>query len=296
MPVIRVDDLSDPRLADFRHVPDPELLRRGAIFVAEGRLVVRTLLTASRFPPRSVLLTETALASLQGAIAPRLARLPVYVVSQATIESLTGYNIHRGCLAIGERPSTSTLDTLIAGASGTAPTLVVLERVSNADNMGGVFRNAAAFGAQAVLLGPGCCDPLYRKAIRVSMGAALRVPFAHTGPWPEALARLEAAGFTVAALTPRREAMSIDAFAQRWHGGGAEDDSPRRDPMRLAVLAGSEGEGLSEEALARADVAVRIPMAEGVDSLNVATATAIALHRLAGGRSVAATDRPVTGH
>lgn len=258
----------DARLADYRHVADPELLRRGEIFVAEGRLVVRTLLTASPLATRSVLVTAPAYESLRDILDARRGALPVYVVSQDTVERVTGYNIHRGCLAIGQRPAPGALGPLLAAHSETGA-LVVLEGIGNADNMGGVFRNAAAFGVDAVVVGPGCCDPLYRKAIRVSTGAALRVPFVPAGDWPQALASLKAAGFTVAALTPQAGAVPIDEFAARRSRG-----------RRLAVVAGSESDGLSGAALSLADVRLRIPMAEAVDSLNVATATGIALHRL----------------
>lgn len=297
MATVRIDDLTDARLADYRHVPDPELLRRGEIFVAEGRLVVRTLLAQARFAVRSLLVTETAFDALCDVIEPRLASLPVYIVGQRTIQQLTGFNIHRGCLAIGERPPrvmlgeglqhmsgdawSSPEPPALPDARGEVPTarhrLVVLEHIVNADNVGGIFRNAAAFGAAAVVLGPGCCDPLYRKAVRTSMGAALRVPFVYAGEWPAALARLREAGFTVVALTPRASALSIDACLVD-SGVSRLANSPR-----IALLAGSEGPGLSAAALAAADVAVRIPMASGVDSLNVATAVGIALHRLAAG-------------
>lgn len=288
MPVERLDDLSDPRLSDYRGVPDPELLRRGEIFVAEGREVVRTLLSRSPLATRSVLVTQTAFDALRDAIEPRLATLPVFVVAQDTIEALTGFNIHRGCLAIGERPASMRLEELLGGwpdasrltgttspeRAGGRPALpdrlVVLEHIVNADNVGSIFRNAAALGADAVVLGPNCCDPLYRKAIRTSMGAALRVPFAQAGEWPAAVDRLRDAGFTVVALTPSPDAMDIDAFVEGREAGG-----------RLALLAGSEGPGLSAAALEAADARVRIPMAAGVDSVNVATAVAIALHRLA---------------
>jgi tRNA G18 (ribose-2'-O)-methylase SpoU len=286
MPVAFIGGPADPRLADYRHVPDPDLLREGEIFVAEGRLVVRTLLADSPFATRSLLVTETAFDALRDVIEPRLAQLPVYVVSQGVIQQLTGFNIHRGCLAIGERPPAASLAEYLSHAWGKAPAspesqsgksashlaggpLVVLEQIVNADNVGGIFRNAAAFGAAAVVLGPNCCDPLYRKAIRTSMGAALRVPFVHAGEWPAACARLREAGFTVVALTPRADAVSIGDFVAG---------------SRVALLAGSEGPGLSAAALSAADVAVRIPMATGVDSLNVATAVAIALHRLSRSR------------
>lgn len=268
MPVERVDSLDDTRLADYRHVPDPELLRRGEVFVAEGRLVVRALLAQPRFRVRSVLLTETAFASLADVIDPRLSDLPVFVVPAGAIETLTGFDIHRGCLAIGERPASCGVATLLARAPA-AMRLVVLEGVGNADNIGGIFRNAAALGAEAVILGPGCCDPLYRKAIRVSMGAALRVPFCWAEIWPGDLRMLREAGFVVAALTPAQDAVEIAAFAGTLPAGA-----------KVALLAGSEGGGLTAAALSRADLAVRIPMAPGADSLNVATAVAIALHGL----------------
>ena len=269
MPFIPLDDLTDPRLADYLGVRDPELLRRGNAFVAEGRQVVRTLLAASPLAVRSLLVTQAGLAALQDAIAPHLATVPVFVVPQEAVERLTGYNIHRGCLAIGQRPAPLSAQSLLGLHPG-ASTLVGLERVGNADNVGAIFRNVAAFGADGVILGPGCCDPLYRKAVRVSMGAALRVPFAVEGDWPGALRRLAAEGFTVAALTPRPGAMTIDEVAGSWESG-----------RRLVLLAGAEGDGLSEEALGIASLELRISMAPGVDSLNVATATAIALHRLA---------------
>lgn len=291
MGTFRILDPGDDRLADYRDLPDPELLRRGEIFVAEGRFVVRTLLTESRFAARSLLVTQTAFDALRDVIEPRLAKLPVYLVDQGTIQRLTGFNIHRGCLAIGERLQAVTLEEWLAGnvrlkPDATAPLprpdtspprpgrddvsapLIVLEQIVNADNVGGIFRNAAAFGATAVVLGPHCCDPLYRKAIRTSMGAALRVPFLHAGAWPGALGALRRAGFTVVALTPRADAVSIEEFLREGQ------------PARLALLAGSEGAGLSAEALAAADVRMRIPMASGVDSLNVATAVGIALYRM----------------
>ncbi len=267
MPLERVESLDDPTLADYRHVPDPELLRRGEVFVAEGRLVVRTLLASSPFRTRSVLLTENAFQALSDLIEPRLASLPVFLVEQGAIEALTGFNIHRGCLAIGERPPRETVDGLLTRLP-TACRLVVLERIANADNMGAIFRNAAAFGADAVVLGPGCCDPLYRKAIRVSMGAALRVAFCNADDWGADIERLRAAGFTVAALVTDEGAEEISRYAAAFPPG-----------ERVALMAGSEGAGLTPEALAQADVALRIPMAPGVDSLNVATATGIALHR-----------------
>lgn len=264
MAIEHIVDAGDDRLADYRHVPDPELLRRGRVFIAEGRLVVRTLLTQSPLRTGSVLVTRTAYGQLADAIEPLLPGLSVYLVADGLIEQVTGLNIERGCLAIGERPArvgvVEFIDRLPA-----ARRVVVLEQIANADNVGGIFRNAAAFGTDFVVVGPSCADPLYRKAIRVSMGTALRVPFCHAEDWPADLARLRSAGFTVVALTTAPGAVTIADWA------------PTR-PERLALLAGSEGAGLSPGSLARTDVCLRIPMAPGTDSLNVATATGIALH------------------
>lgn len=265
--IVHVDALADPRLTDYRNVPDAELLRARGIFVAEGRLVVRRLLASPRFQTRSVLLTTAAYEALADAV-ERCPDLPVYVVTQETMNEVTGFNIHRGCLAIGERPPARPWTDVTRDAS----LVVALERVSNADNVGGIFRSAEAFGTDAVLLGPACADPLYRKAIRTSMGSALRVPFATLTAWPDDLGALRAAGFQLLALTPVPDALPLrDA---------CDVGQPFR-AAKLALLVGHEGDGLSSEALAAADVRVCIPMAATVDSLNAATAAAIALYELA---------------
>ena len=261
--IIPVADLSDPRLDDYRNVPDPELLRARGLFIAEGRHVVRRLLAAPRFRTRSMLLTAAAAQALADTV-DTARSLPIYVVSQEAMNTITGFNIHRGCLAVGERPEAAAWPEAVRDAS----LVVVLERISNADNVGGIFRNAAAFGAGAVLLGPACADPLYRKAIRTSMAAALTVPFAPMHDWPGDLVRLRAGGFTLLALTPSPSAPTLrQAIAVG-------------QPVRAAILVGHEGDGLSADGLNAADAHVRIPMANGVDSLNVAAATAIALYEL----------------
>jgi tRNA G18 (ribose-2'-O)-methylase SpoU len=270
MPLVPVHHCGDPRIAGYRSVPDPELLRRRGVFVAEGRLVVRTLLTSSRFQALSVLVTETARRSLESVLAPRIETLPVYVADRSLLAEIVGFNVHRGCLALGARPAETPVADVLASLPDGA-LVVVLEGVGNADNVGGVFRNALAFGADAVLLGPGCCDPLYRKAIRVSIGGTLRMRFATIPEWPDGLKEVRGAGFTLAALTPDADGEDIAAFSRRFDRRG-----------RLAILLGAEGAGLSPEAKAAADARVRIPMAPGVDSLNVATASGIALHRLGG--------------
>jgi tRNA G18 (ribose-2'-O)-methylase SpoU len=266
--IVHVASVSDSRLDDYRNVPDPELLRTRGIFVAEGRHVVRRLLTESRFTTRSILLTASAQDSLADVL-PRFDAVPVFVVSQEVMNAIVGFNIHRGCLAVGERPFDSAREEAAPprwqSLSSAARSVVVLEHVSDADNVGAIFRNAAAFGVNAVLLGPSCADPLYRKAIRTSMGASLRIPFAVMEDWPADLERLRAAGFRLLALTPSANAQPLDEVGQ---------------PSRAALLVGHEGHGLSDEARRTADLCVRIPMAAGVDSLNVATATAIALYAL----------------
>jgi tRNA G18 (ribose-2'-O)-methylase SpoU len=261
--IVRIEDPLDHRLDDYRNIPDPELIAYRGVFVAEGRLVVGRLLAESGLTTRSLMVTEAALAALEEPLAGR-PDLPVYVVLQSVMNGVAGFNIHRGCLAIGERPADSSWRNLAAGARR----LVMLEHVTNADNVGGVFRNAAAFGADAVLLGPTCTDPLYRKAIRTSMGAALVVPFARVDSCPEAIVELRAKGFGCVALTPSARSDTLRICAERLMG------------RRMALVLGHEGHGLTDDALAACDYSARIPMASAVDSLNVAAAAAIALYEL----------------
>lgn len=263
MPIVAVADPGDERLGDYRNVPDPVLLEERGIFVAEGRLVVRRLLGGSRFHTRSMMVTAAALASVADAVDEH-APLPIYVVPQQLMNGITGFNMHRGCLAIGERRPPETVPDVVFGARR----VVVLERVANADNVGAIFRNAAALGAGAVVLDPASTDPLYRKAIRTSMGAALQLPFARAAAWPDTLDTLRAAGFVLVAMTLAAGAAPLRAAAASLSG------------RRVAVVVGHEGEGLGSATLAACDVQARIAMAAGVDSLNVATATAVALYEL----------------
>lgn len=265
MPIAHLVAADDPRIEPYLHATDAELLRRHGLFVAEGRLVVRTLLTASHLRTRSVLVTPAALDSLADVL-PSDTALPVLVVSQELMNGIVGFNIHRGCLALGERPADRSLERLIEMDRAR---VVGLEGVGNADNVGGIFRCAGAFGA-AVVAGPHCADPLYRKAIRTSMGAALRVPFADADVWPGAIDRLRNAGYQAVALTPSPDAEDLDEAA------GALALVPR-----IALLVGAEGHGLTAAALAASDRRVRIRIDPSVDSLNVAVAAGIALHRLA---------------
>src|SRR5438067_1293408 len=194
MGVERVSDVDDPRLADYRDLKDGARRRRDGTFIAESRQVVRRLLGGSRFRARSVLAAEAAAEDLRDVLTDGL---PVYVAPEATLQRVVGFNIHRGCLAVGERGAELALDGLLD-----ARVLLVLEGVTNPDNIGGAFRNAMAFGVGGVVLAPRCSDPLYRKAIRVSMGGTLVVPFAAAASWPEALVRLRERGFTIVAPSP----------------------------------------------------------------------------------------------
>jgi tRNA G18 (ribose-2'-O)-methylase SpoU len=263
-PRVITTGLDDPRLEAYRDIAHPDALHARDLFVAEGRLVVDRLVRGGRHLVHSLLLTETAAA----AMAPTLAALdpvtPVFVVPQAVMNDVVGFNIHRGCLGLAARPVPRPFD---AHPWETYSRVVVAEGVNNPDNIGSLFRNAAALGTDALVLGPGCADPLYRKAIRTSMAATLSLPWVVTSAWPDALDVLRAAGLTVVACTPDAEAVSLYEASL---------------PTRAAVLVGAEGDGLTAAARARADLAVRVPMFGDMDSLNVATAAAVVLSALAG--------------
>lgn len=256
MPVERVGDPRDPRLADYLELREGELVKRRGVFIAEGSLVVRALLS-SRFRTRSLLVLEKHVEALSPP-----PEVPVYVAPREVMDAVAGFPIHRGVLAAGERGDGAAVSSVLGGEGA----VVVLQGVSNHDNVGGIFRNAAALGASSVLLDETCADPLYRKSLRVSMGTALSVPFARA-PMGALLDALEARGYETIALTPAPDAVSLRDL----HG-----------VARPALLLGAEGPGLSAEVLARARRRVRIPIVPGVDSLNVATASAIALYALAG--------------
>lgn len=258
-----MDAADDHRLSDFRAVSDPELATAHGYFIAEGRLVVRRLLTESPFVTRAVLVTPSALKSLEDVL-PGAPDVPVYVISPDIMGSVAGFNIHRGCLASGVRPPRADWRAAIVNARR----VVVLERVGDADNVGAIFRSAAAFGADAVLLGPACADPLYRKAIRTSMGSALTLRAAEAAPWPDTLDELVSRGWVVAALTPAADALPLRTFA------AALSTQP------VALVVGHEGDGLSDTAFDACSHRVRIPIRASVDSLNVATAAGIALYEL----------------
>jgi tRNA G18 (ribose-2'-O)-methylase SpoU len=263
MPQIRLDSADDPHVQEYRAVSEPELVRDSGLFVAEGRLVVRRAIEDGRYRVQSLLLSEAARRDLEPVLGRLAEDVPVYICAARDFLAIAGFDIHRGCLALVRRPPSLSAENVLS----TAAVVVVLEAVANADNVGGVFRTAAAFGADAVLLSPSCCDPLYRKAIRTSMAATLRVPFARMEDWPHGLAALRVRGFTIVGLTPRAAAQPLDVFAAS-------------RPARIALLVGNEGAGLSREAEAAADRLVRVPIRPDVDSLNLVVATGIVLSRL----------------
>ena len=266
MALTHIESAGDPRLDAFRSIGDAAELGRRGLIVVEGRLVVERLLAEPVLEVETVLLTDAAARALDGVLARVPAPVEVFVVPQPWMQAITGFNLHRGSIALARRPRALSVPELVARG---ARRLLVLEGVGNPDNIGGLFRAARAFGVQGVLLGPGCGDPLYRKAIRVSCGAALAVPFAHDPDWPRALEVLKGHDVELVALSPNPALPSIDEVAAH------------RDPGRgLAVLLGAEGPGLTEAALSAAPLRARIPIDAASDSLNVTVAAAIALHVL----------------
>ena len=257
----------DPALQPYRHVADPAWLRENDLFVAEGRLVVDRLLALDRFSVHSILVNRAA----HDAMLERLARAAtdVYVATDETLSGLTGFNFHRGCLALVVRPAPEPPERL-AGARR----ILALEGVGNPDNVGGLFRTAAALGVDGMLLNPTSGDPLYRKAIRTSMGASLRVPYARALDWPEELKRCQQRGLTLIALTPASDAAPLAQFVHELRPGAP-----------FVLLVGAEGPGLDRGSLSLADRRVRIPIDSTVDSLNVVVAAGIALDRLCGRRT-----------
>jgi tRNA G18 (ribose-2'-O)-methylase SpoU len=260
---VRITSAADPRVADYFRLTDVALRRKletaHGLFIAEGEKVIRRAIQAG-YVVRSILVAEDKLATISDVAAAGTA--PCYVVSPEVAEQLAGYRVHRGALASLERlPGQSVQDVLAA-----ARNVVVLEDIVDHANVGAVFRSVAALGFDAVLLSPRCADPFYRRAIKVSMGAVFSVPWGRLPDWQSAVGLVKARGFRVLALTPDRRAAPI----------GTVDVAGR-----LALLVGSEGAGLSGRWLTAADESVRIPMHNGVDSLNVGSATAIACYLLA---------------
>ncbi|MEV4339159.1 RNA methyltransferase [Streptomyces sp. NPDC049590] len=266
--LITVEDPDDPRLTDYTDLTDVELRRRRepaeGLFIAEGEKVIRRAREAG-YEMRSMLLSAKWIDAMRDVIDELPA--PVYAVSPELAERVTGYHVHRGALASMRRKPLPTAGELLR----TARRVVIMESVNDHTNIGAIFRSAAALGMDAVLLSPDCADPLYRRSVKVSMGAVFSVPYARLETWPKGLDAVREAGFTLLALTPDEKAGSLDEAA------------PHRTD-RVALMLGAEGDGLSRQALAAADAWVRIPMSHGVDSLNVGAAAAVAFYAVTTGR------------
>lgn len=263
---VTVEDFEDPRLADYRNLKDATLATGRGRFIVEGRGTLKVLLSRSHYRPDSILVNERTFAALEGALERLDPTCPIYVGGQPVLDRIVGFPIHRGCLASCARNDGADpleLARSIA-AREAAPRLIVLEGLTNLDNLGLIFRNAMALGAHGVLLCSRSCDPLYRKAIRTSMGGSLCVPFARARDLPKMLSALRSLGFEVLAFDPSPPGIEIRSI-----------DAAGLGPT--ALLFGTEGPGLSAAALSASDRRVRIAMEEGVDSLNVAVTAGIAL-------------------
>lgn len=267
-----VHDPDDSRLADFRDLNSvdrrPDLPTGKGLVIAEGVLVVQRML-ASRFAPHALLGTERRLAELTDQFAGggggTGATVPYYRTSADVMARVVGFHLNRGVLAAARRVTEPSVAQVVAGAR----TVAVLEGVNDHENLGSIFRNAAGLSVDAVVFGSGCADPLYRRAIRVSMGHALLVPYARATEWPAELARLKESGFRLLAMTPHGDTCALPEAMAAVRG------------ERVALLVGAEGPGLTRAALRISDVRVRIPMSRGTDSLNVATAAALAFYERA---------------
>ncbi|MDR3202911.1 MAG: RNA methyltransferase [Bifidobacteriaceae bacterium] len=263
--ILRVESVQDPRLEDYTRLTDVALRRRiepeRGVFMAESSEVIGRALDAG-MTPRSVLMEERFLWTMAELLERFDPAVPVYVGAPEVLRAVTGFSIHRGALAAMWRPALPGVAAVVSGARRVA----VLEDIVDHTNVGAIFRGAAGLGVDAVLVSPSCADPLYRRSVRVSMGTVFQVPWTRLEPWPGGLDALRAEGFEVAALTLAPDAVDLDAYAAR----------PGFADRKLALLLGTEGHGLSARAVDLADLAVRIPMSGGVDSLNVAAAAAVA--------------------
>lgn len=260
--LICITDPADPRVEPFLAVRERDLVGRRGLFIAEGEVVLRHLLTSSLCEPVALLAAADRVERLNSLMGDQPLGAPVYVAEQGVMDAIVGFPIHRGLLGLGRRRTPPTAQALLAGL-GERALVVAVHGIGNHDNMGGLFRNAAAFGADAVLLDASCCDPLYRKAIRVSVGASLITPFARLAPEEDLITLVQGAGFDAVALSPSG-AVDLKAYPPR---------------VRTAVIFGAEGPGLPADLLDRCRT-VRIPMASGFDSLNVATTSGIVLHHM----------------
>ncbi len=265
--LIRLDDPNDERLSDYVSLTDVVLRTRlepaGGLYMAESEKVIRRALRAGH-RPRSMLLAERWRDSLDDLVqAVQAAGAPVFTGPIELVEAITGFNVHRGAIASMHRPQLPTVESVLEGARR----IVVLETITDHTNVGAIFRSVAGIGADAVLVTPRCADPLYRRSVRVSMGTVFQVPWTRIDPWPGGMDELRKAGFTIAALALSPDAVGLDDFVK---------DAPER----VALVLGAEGDGLSPVTIENADETVIIPMAGGVDSLNVAAAAAVAMWAL----------------
>ncbi|CAN5343681.1 RNA methyltransferase [soil metagenome] len=264
MQIVRIDDLADPRLTDYSNLTDVALRRlsepAGGLYIAESSKVISRAVAAGHVP-RSALVQEQWLDDMSRVLDGF--EVPVFVASAAVLERLTGFNLHRGALAAMHRPPLRPVEEVLQDARR----VVVLEDIVDHTNVGAIFRSVAGLGADAVLINPRCADPLYRRSVRVSMGTVLQVPWTRLEEWPIGAEQLRSQGFHIAALALSDDAVSLDEFAAD-------------PPDRIALVLGTEGDGLSPTALRLADTVVTIPMMHGVDSLNVASASAVALYAL----------------
>ncbi len=260
---ILICDPADPRVAAYTSVRERDLTNgHGGRFIIEGKIALEAQLKRGRFPLESVFVCETRLESLRELLRPVVEGVPIYTAPQSLMDQVAGFPIHRGVLACGLKATQDDVQTLIDKARARPKaTLLIATDISNHDNTGALFRNAAGFGADAVLMDAQCCDPLYRKAIRVSSGASLWLPFSHAGGAGALVEQVKAAGFTVWTLTPRADAAPLSSL---------------KVPDHLALVVGAEGPGLPDDVIAAGEP-VRIPMRDDFDSVNVATAAAIAL-------------------
>ncbi|HRQ00563.1 MAG TPA: RNA methyltransferase, partial [Terrimesophilobacter sp.] len=264
MQLVPIADGDDPRIADYRSLTDVQLRRvlepEGGLYLAESPKVIARALDAGHVP-RSVLLAPKWLSGIESLL--RGHDVPLYVAEESILESITGFHLHRGAIASMHRPDLPKAGDLLDGARR----VVVLEDIADHTNVGAIFRSVAGLGADAVLVTPRCADPLYRRSVRVSMGTVLQVPWTRIPWWPEAAELLHEHGFHIAALALSADAVDLADFVEA-------------APDRVALVLGTEGDGLSHRAIASADTVVTIPMSRGVDSLNVASAAALALWAL----------------
>ncbi len=260
--IIEISDIEDPRIETYRDIRERDLVGRQGLFVAEGMAVVEKLAASAFHHPLSLLIASKRIDALRPVIALLADDVPVYVAAQQVIDAIAGFPLHRGILAIGRRTGSLTAHDLLS-ACGARATVLMLVGIANHDNLGGIFRNAAAFGVSGVLLDADCCDPLYRKAIRVSVGATLLVPFARMARQDSPIDLLEGHSFEPIALSPNGTRLLSD-----W-----------RPAPRAAIMFGAEGPGLSADLIRRAQ-SIRIAMSGGFDPLNVATTSGIVLHHI----------------